>query len=202
MVHELQRYVKFNSEKLWFLKLRNKFFDRLRNRGFNTLSLNKFFALVSYASRDKYLYNNDNIYSNVIQETEAEKALEELAEETFQDHLASSIPNQTEEDPRGIVKIGTILPKDKVGFFDHLTELQNKKPTKDYSLGCIFPGECYGFSKDIQDIFKEELAGQSLPKIFYFPTMFCRSKSRSHLPQRKEIKSSNFKEQTLMSLFQ
>ena len=100
---------------------------------------------------------NDNIYSNVIQETEAEKALEELAEETFQDHLASSIPNQTEEDPRGIVKIGTILPKDKVGFFDHLTEPQNKKPTKDYSLGCIFPGECYGFRKDIQDIFKEAL---------------------------------------------
>ena len=91
MVNKLKGYVKFNSEKLWFLKLRNKFFDRLRNRGFNTLSLNKFFALVSYASRDKYLYNNDNIYSNVIQETEAEKALEELAEETFQDHLASSI---------------------------------------------------------------------------------------------------------------
>ena len=44
--------------------------------------------------------------------------------------------------------------------------------------------------------------GASLPKIFYFPTMFCRSKSRSHLPQRKEIRSSGFKEQTLISLFQ
>ena len=188
VVNELKRYVKFNSEKLWFLKLRNKFFDRLRNRGFNTLSLNKFFALVSYASRDKYLYNNDNIYSNVIQETEAEKALEELAEETFQDHLASSIPNQTEEDPRGIVKIGTILPKDKVGFFDHLTEPQNKKPTKDYSLGCIFPGECYGFRKDIQDIFKEELE-QACQRSSIFQQCFAEVKVGAIFRNEKKLRA-------------
>ena len=34
---------------------------------------------------------------------------------------------------------------------------QKKKSTKDYSLGCVFPGECYELKKDIQNIFKEEL---------------------------------------------
>ena len=28
VVNELKRYVKYNTEKLYFLKLRNKFFDR------------------------------------------------------------------------------------------------------------------------------------------------------------------------------
>ena len=32
-----------------------------------------------------------------------------------------------------------------------------KEINQDYSLGCIFPGECYELRKDIQDIFKEEL---------------------------------------------
>ena len=33
VLNELKRYIKFNSNKLAYLRLRNKFFDRLRNRG-------------------------------------------------------------------------------------------------------------------------------------------------------------------------
>ena len=59
MLNELKRYIKYNSEKLGFLKLRNKFFDRLRNQGFRKYSLTKKFLAVSYASRNKYLSTND-----------------------------------------------------------------------------------------------------------------------------------------------
>ena len=41
VLNELKRYIKYNSEKLGFLKLRNKFFDRLRNQGFRKYSLTK-----------------------------------------------------------------------------------------------------------------------------------------------------------------
>ena len=68
-LNELKQYIKYNSEKFNFLKLRNKFFDRLRNRGFRKYCLSKRFSAVSYTSRNKYLTNGDKIYSNVIQET-------------------------------------------------------------------------------------------------------------------------------------
>ena len=83
MVNELKRYVEYNSEKIWFYKLQNKFFDRLRNRGFRKYGLSKLFSLVSYSDRHKYLLTSDNIYSNIIQESQADKALTEVAEEIF-----------------------------------------------------------------------------------------------------------------------
>ena len=45
------------------------------------------FSAVSYASRNKYLSTNDKIYSAVVQETQAEMALSEVAESIFQDNL-------------------------------------------------------------------------------------------------------------------
>ena len=62
MLNELKRYIKYNSEKLNFLKLRNKFFDRLRNRGFRKYTLSKLFSAVKYSSRNKLLATNDTMY--------------------------------------------------------------------------------------------------------------------------------------------
>ena len=87
--HELKRHVKYNSEKLFFLKLRIKFFDKLRNRGFRIYYLTKVFASVSYSSRNKYLFTSDKIYSNVVQEMQAEAAIMEVGEAIFQHHLNS-----------------------------------------------------------------------------------------------------------------
>ena len=52
VLNELKRYIKYNYEKLNFLKLRNKFFDRLRNRGFRKYTLSKLFSAVTYASQN------------------------------------------------------------------------------------------------------------------------------------------------------
>ena len=41
---ELKRYIRYNSLKLTFLKIRTKFFSRLRNRGFKKVWLRKHFA--------------------------------------------------------------------------------------------------------------------------------------------------------------
>ena len=87
MLNELKRYIKYNSEKLNFLKLRNKFFDRLRNRGFRRYTLSQLFSAVNYSSRNKLLATNDTIYSTVVQETKADMALIEMVEEIFNHHL-------------------------------------------------------------------------------------------------------------------
>ena len=111
MVNELKRYVKYNSEKLWFLKLRNKFFDRLRNRGFRIYYLTKIFASVSYSSRNKYLFTSDKIYSNVVQETQAEAAITEVGEAIFDNHFNTSNQDRSKEveDLRETIKDGKLL---------------------------------------------------------------------------------------------
>ena len=55
-VNELKRYVKYNSEKLGFYKLRNNFFDRLRNRGFRKYGSSKLFSLISYSAGHGHKY--------------------------------------------------------------------------------------------------------------------------------------------------
>jgi len=51
-----------------------------------------------------------------------------------------------------------ISPTDKVVHSEYslVPKNANNKPTKDFSLGLIFPGECFELKKDIQNIFKEE----------------------------------------------
>ena len=126
MLNELKRYIKYNSEKLDFLKLRNKFFDRLRNRGFRKYSLTKMFSAVSYTSRDKYLSSNDKIYSAVVQETKAEMALDEVAESIFQDHLK---PDQNKRKQSGLQsRKGSFLQQIRLCLFKQLwIKQQNRK---------------------------------------------------------------------------
>ena len=52
---ELKRYIRYNSLKLTFLKIRTKFFSRLRNRGFKKVWLRKHFATLKYEDREKLM---------------------------------------------------------------------------------------------------------------------------------------------------
>ena len=51
VIEELHRYVKCNSNKLYFLKDKLSFYNRLRDRGYKKTFLNKNFRKVSYESR-------------------------------------------------------------------------------------------------------------------------------------------------------
>jgi hypothetical protein len=55
VIEELHRYVKCNSNKLYFLKDKLSFYNRLRDRGYKKTFLNKNFRKVSYESRMELL---------------------------------------------------------------------------------------------------------------------------------------------------
>jgi len=162
VLNELKRYIKYNSEKLNFLKLRNKFFDRLRNRGFRRYTLSKLFSAVNYSSRNKLLATNDTIYSTVVQETKADMALIEMAEEIFNHHLNEE-PIILEESTLVASEKTTTSPKDKVVTISKTNGPFSKqeKSNIDYSLGLVLPGECQELKKDIQSIFAEEMEKHS-----------------------------------------
>ena len=93
-----------------------------------------------------------------MQETQAEAAITEVGELTFQHNLSISNKdrNKAEEDLVGIFKDGKTLSTDRVGHFGQLPGLKNKTSSVDFSLGCIFAGKCQEVKKDIQNIFDEE----------------------------------------------
>ena len=55
MLGELKRYIRSNSLKLSFLKIRTQFFSRLRNRGFKKVWLRKQLATLKYEDREKLM---------------------------------------------------------------------------------------------------------------------------------------------------
>ena len=85
------------------------------------------------------MLTGDKIYSNVIQETQAEAALIEVTEETFQDHLSETDrdQNKTGGDCRDINKDGKTSATDKVVPFGQFHGPQKQKPNKDFSWFCI-----------------------------------------------------------------
>ena len=92
-------------------------------------TLSKLFSAVSYSSRNKYLSNNDKIYSTVVQETQAELALTEVAETTLQE---TSTKSRTKQRKRSGLLSGTGAPLQKIRLylFENLlvkTENQTKK---------------------------------------------------------------------------
>ena len=74
------------------------------------------FLAVSYTSRDKYLSSNDKIYSAVVQETQAEMALSEIAESIFQDNLQPD-QNMQEKEVGASIQDRTTSPTDEVVLF-------------------------------------------------------------------------------------
>ena len=77
---ELKRYIRYNSLKLTFLKIRTKFFSRLRNRGFKKVWLRKQFATLKYEDREKLMSEkeSDSSFSNSACQTLLEKEAESL----------------------------------------------------------------------------------------------------------------------------
>ena len=71
---EIKRYIKYNSLKLTFLKIRTHFFSRLRNRGFKKVWLRKTFSVLQYEDRPKLMKNSPPTMPEfqVVPETEVE----------------------------------------------------------------------------------------------------------------------------------
>ena len=55
IIGELRRYVRFNTIKKNFLKIKQKIFTRLRNRGYTKIFLARLFSKIKFASRNKLL---------------------------------------------------------------------------------------------------------------------------------------------------
>ena len=97
------------------------------------------FSAVSYTSRNKYLSTYDKIYSTVVQETQAEMALSEVAESIFQDNLQPD-QNMQEKEVGASIQDRTISPTDKVVPFQ-TTLGQTTKPPKKITLLVLFSQE-------------------------------------------------------------
>ena len=77
---ELKRYIRYNSLKLTFLKIRTLFFSRLRNRGFKKIWLRKQFASLKYEDREKLMSEKvpDSTFSHSACQIVLEKKAESL----------------------------------------------------------------------------------------------------------------------------
>ena len=151
VLNKLKRYIKYNFVKLNFLKLRNKIFDRLRNRGFRKYTLSKLFSAVTYASSNKFFATSDTMYSAVVQESSHEASME-----------ITTSP-----------KVKVVAISKVYGPFS-----KKEKSKHDYSLGLVLPGECHELKKDIQSIF-EEGKEKKLQKLNFFQRLLQLCKSIS-----------------------
>ena len=95
VIGELKRYVRINTEELNFLKIKNKFFLRMRNRGFKKNKLSHWFSEVKYSTRAKFLCDNleNTCYFQGTRETEADSILAQTSEGIMR---AAIIPNTRE----------------------------------------------------------------------------------------------------------
>ena len=101
--------------------------------------------------------NGDKIYSNVIQETQTDQAIIEVAEETFSNNLGEELTTREANFPVALEEM-TISPINKVGSKTNqiVPYTKEEKPQVDFSLGFVLPGECFELKKDILSIFNEE----------------------------------------------
>ena len=82
---ELTRYVRFNTQKKNFLKIKRKFFVRLRNRGYKKVFLARLFKKVKYGTRNKLLaISADNENYRGIGNDRSDTSLVNDAERMFQ----------------------------------------------------------------------------------------------------------------------
>ena len=97
---ELKRYVRYNTVKSSFCKIRNKFYARLRNRGYEKIKLKRLFLRVKYGDRMKLLsISSENIDFREIRETEVESKLIQESECLFMDVFAEVLNSQSENLP-------------------------------------------------------------------------------------------------------
>ena len=187
VIGELKRYVRINTEELNFLKIKNKFFLRMRNRGFKKNMLSHWFSEVKFSQRAKFLDDNleNKCYFQGTRETEADSLLSQVSEGIFKDAI---IPNTREASVEVVSEDEDIMVPFKA--LDYLDEsiskgsslkrcsyslsLQNNnnKKTKTASsvlavlsskqvkerMCCIFPGSMMEIKPVIDKIFQKEIA--------------------------------------------
>ena len=164
---ELKRYVRFNSIKSNFLKIRNNFFVRLRDRGYKKSILKKFFGVIKFESRKKLLaISTKNQDFCEIRETEVNCSIIEDAERIFSD----SFLEETNQNQRSNFHIASVtipsvhVPPKKVGCFTVVhTIFCHKKKLLFCASYCI----CNVFRKI------KELTG-------YYLVALCHSKRKSN----------------------
>ena len=98
---ELKRYVRYNTVRTFFLKIWNKFYARLRNRGYKKVQLKRLFRQVKYRYRMNLLLmscEKENFCD--FRETEEESELIAESEHLFLDVFAEVLNSQSENLPR------------------------------------------------------------------------------------------------------
>ena len=93
---ELKRYIRYNSLKLTFLKMRTRFFSRLRNHGFKKVWLRKHFATLKYEDREKLMMERepDATFSHSACQIVLEKEAESL--KNTRSRLADTVPSHND----------------------------------------------------------------------------------------------------------
>ena len=89
MLNELKRYIILKNSIFWNCEI---------NSDLEIEDSEKIIFAVNYSSRNKLLATNDTIYSTVVQETKADMALIEMAEEIFNHHLGKHTGGFREND--------------------------------------------------------------------------------------------------------
>jgi len=95
---ELKRYVRCSTQEFSFLKTKNKFFKRLRQRGYKKVFLKKLFRKVKHSSRNSLLKISPqqriegNFYSQT-QENDIIESAEQIFHETFSNEFFNLMEN-------------------------------------------------------------------------------------------------------------
>ena len=188
VIGELKRYVRVNTEELNFLKIKNRFFLRMRNRGFNKIKLSHWFSEVKFSSRAKFLCDNpeNNCYFQGTRETEADSRLiqtsegimaaaigpntREATEEVVSEDEDTMVPFEALDNLEASFSKGSLLKRCSLSL--SLQNENNKKLKTSSSyltvlsskkqakerICCIFPGSMMELKPVIDNIFREEMA--------------------------------------------
>ena len=86
---EIKRYIRYNSLKLTFLKIRTQFFSRLRNRGFKKVWLRKTFSILQYEDRQNLMEYSHCLKPEfqVVPETEVENLVVQDSERILRERV-------------------------------------------------------------------------------------------------------------------
>ena len=114
---ELKRYIRYNSQKLSFLKIRTKLFSRLRNCGFKKVWLRKHFATLKYEDRDKLMKEKEpdsSSFSHPACQIVLEKEAKSL--KNTRSLLADTVPYQNDRlDINGMMNVFPMEPHRPIG---------------------------------------------------------------------------------------
>ena len=120
---ELKRYVRCNSIKRNYFKIRNKFFLRLRKRGYKRVTLRRLFRSVKFESRKTLLaISTENLDFCEIRDSEVDVGFIKDAERIFSDSFSEKTMVLEEKNQNNIHCISVNVPticvsSAKVGCF-------------------------------------------------------------------------------------